>query len=323
MELGYTLSSEEQGPARLVELAAKAEDVGFDFVSISDHYHPWLNEQGHASFVWGVLGAISRATSRIGVGVGVTCPIIRVHPAIVAQAAATTACLLPGRFSLGLGTGEALNEHITGQRWPPADVRLEMLEEAIRIIRQLWSGDNVNHHGRYYTVEDARIFDLPPEPVPIVVSAFGPASAELAARCGDGIWATGLGKTFADYEHAGGRGQRWTQLTMCWARTRDEGVQTAYHYWRNTAVPGQLSQDLPTVFHFEQAASIVTKDMVADSVPCGPDPAPILESIDKARQAGADHIYLHQIGPDQDGFFEFYQSQLRPALQSGVASGVR
>lgn len=314
MELGYTLSAEEHGPARLIELAGRAEEVGFDFVSISDHYHPWLMAQGHASFVWSVLGALSRSTSRIGVGVGVTCPIMRIHPAIIAQAAATTACLLPGRFTLGLGTGEALNEHITGMRWPPADIRQEMLEEAISIIRELWTGENVNHHGRYYTVEDARIFDVPPSPLPIVVSAFGPQAAELAARCGDGVWATGPGKIFDDYQAAGGRGQRWTQLTLCWAPTRAEAVDTAFHYWRNTAVPGQLSQDLPTVNHFEQASSIVTKDMVADSVPCGPDPGPVLEAVEAARAAGADHVYLHQIGPDQEGFFQFYDSRIRPEL---------
>jgi G6PDH family F420-dependent oxidoreductase len=314
MELGYTLSAEEHGPARLVELAARAEELGFDFVSISDHYHPWLREQGHASFVWTVLGALSRSTRRIGVAVGVTCPIIRIHPVIVAQAAATTGCLLPGRFTLGLGSGEALNEHITGERWPPSDIRLEMLEEAITIIRELWSGDNVNHHGRYYTVEDARVFDLPPAPPPLVVSAFGPAAAKLAARRADGIWATGPGKTFGDYEQAGGRGQRWTQLTLCWAPTQAEAVETAWHFWRNTAVPGQLSQDLPTVNHFEQATSIVTRAMVADNVPCGPDPAPVLDSIEAAREAGADHVYLHQIGPDQEGFFEFYRSKIHPEL---------
>jgi G6PDH family F420-dependent oxidoreductase len=323
IKLGYALSSEEHPPNDLVAFAVRAEELGFAFAGISDHFHPWVEDQGHSPFVWSVIGAIAARTTKLELGTGVTCPLIRIHPAIIAQAAATAEAMMPGRFTLGLGSGEALNEHITGSRWPPADVRHEMLEEAVTVIRGLWSGQTFNHHGRHYTVEDARIFDHLSDPVPIVVSAFGPQAAALAARCGDGIWATGLGKTFADYEHAGGRGQRWTQLTMCWARSRDEGVQTAFHYWRNTAVPGQLSQDLPTVFHFEQATSIVTKDMVADSVPCGPDPAPILESIEKARQAGADHIYLHQIGPDQDGFFDFYQSQLRPALQSGVGSGSR
>src|SRR5690606_10341124 len=175
-----TLSSEEHPPERLVQLAAEAESRGFDFVSISDHYHPWVGEQGHAAFVWSVLGGIAASTSSIEVGVGVTCPIMRIHPAVLAQAAATTARLFGGRFVFGVGSGENLNEHILGDRWPPADVRLEMLEESIEVMRELWKGGSVTHRGTYYTVEDARVFDLPDASIPVLVSAFGEASAKLA-----------------------------------------------------------------------------------------------------------------------------------------------
>ena len=174
-KFGLTLSSEEHAPRRLVEIAALAEEYGFDFVSISDHYHPWIDEQGHAPFVWSVLGAIAERTSSIDVAVGVTCPIMRIHPAVLAQAAATTGHLLDGRFTWGVGTGEALNEHIVGQRWPIAPERIDMLEEAVDIIRQLWSGDEVTVRGEHFTVENARIYDPPSSPIPIVVSAFGPA----------------------------------------------------------------------------------------------------------------------------------------------------
>jgi G6PDH family F420-dependent oxidoreductase len=203
-EYGLTLSSEEHPPAKLVEIAVAAEDAGFDFVSISDHFHPWISEQGHSPFVWSILGALSQATERLKVGVGVTCPTVRIHPAINAHAAATAACLLEGRFTWGVGSGEALNEHILGDRWPPADVRLDMLEEAIEIVRALWTGESVTHRGRHYTVEDARLFDLPNTLPPIVVSAFGDQAVSLAARIGDGLWITGLeSEVIAKYREQG------------------------------------------------------------------------------------------------------------------------
>src|SRR5215213_6619023 len=187
---GYTLSSEEHPPQVLVANAERAERAGFDFLSISDHYHPWIREQGQSPFVWSTIGAIAARTSRIRLGVGVTCPIMRIHPAIVAQAAATSACLLEGRFFLGVGTGEALNEHVVGQRWPNIETRREMLSEAVAVMRRLWSGETVDHRGRHYTVENARLFTVPEEPPPVVVSAFGEEAARLAAADGDGIWGT-------------------------------------------------------------------------------------------------------------------------------------
>ncbi len=315
MKIGMTLSSEEHGPRRLVDLAQLAEDGGFEFVSISDHYHPWVSEQGHAPFVWAVLGGIAERTERIEVGVGVTCPIMRIHPAVIAQAAATAAVMLEGRFTFGVGTGEALNEHIHGDRWPPADVRLEMLIEAIDVIRQLWTGDSVTHRGTHYTVENARVLDVPSEPAPIVVSAFGPESAQAAGRHGDGLWTSATASELVEtFTEAGGTGPKWAQITLCYDTDADRAIETAHRIWPNTGVPGQLSQDLPTILHFEQASSVVTPEMIAESTPCGPDPQPILEAIAEAEANGIDHVYLHQIGPDQEGFVKWWRSELAPAL---------
>ena len=188
---GYTLSSEEHSPRDLVRHAVRAEEVGFDFLTISDHFHPWIDAQGHSPFVWSVLGAVAHATSRVRVGTGVTCPIVRTPPALVAHAAATTAVMFEGRFFLGVGAGEALNEHVMGQYWPPIEIRHEMLTEALVVMRELWKGETVDFHGTYFTVENARLYDVPDAPIPVVVSAFGPKAAEVAAKEGDGIWMTG------------------------------------------------------------------------------------------------------------------------------------
>src|SRR3954452_7371531 len=198
MRIGYFLSCEECTPAELLAQARAAEEAGFHALWISDHYHPWTDEQGESSFVWSMIGALSQATQRLPVTTGVTCPTVRIHPAVIAQAAATAAVLLPGRFSLGVGTGEALNEHIFGDAWPSADVRLEMLEEAIEVIRELWTGKQVEHYGAHYAVENARIYTRPDEPPPILVSGFGSKSVELAARIGDGYCIVGPAKPMID-----------------------------------------------------------------------------------------------------------------------------
>ncbi|WP_051063120.1 TIGR03557 family F420-dependent LLM class oxidoreductase [Ilumatobacter nonamiensis] len=311
---GLTLSSEEHPPGKLVEIARAAEDAGFDFVSISDHFHPWIGEQGHSPFVWSVLGAISEATDHIEVGVGVTCPIMRIHPAVLAQAVATTACLLEGRFTWGVGSGEALNEHILGDRWPPAPVRIEMLAESIDVIRKLLSGDSITHYGKHFTVEDARIFDVPDQMPPIVVSAFGERAAELAAEVGDGLWTTGTGDLIDEFRANGGSGPVWSQLSLCWDRDRDTAVERAHRVWPNTTVPGQLSQDLRTVGHFEQAVEPVTREQIADQVLCGPDLGPLVESARTALDAGVSHLYFHQIGDPLDGFIDAWFDEVRPEL---------
>lgn len=312
---GLTVSSEEHPPAHMVEIARQAEEFGFDFISVSDHFHPWIEAQGHSPFVWSVLGAISQATSTIEVGVGVSCPTMRIHPAVSAHAAATTGALLPGRFAWGVGTGENLNEHVTGAAWPTASVRLDMLEEAIEITRRLWTEDSVDHRGPHYIVEDARIFDKPDPLPPIVVSAFGPEAAEMAARVGDGLWTTGIKEDVLEaYRSAGGDGQVWSQLSVCWDPDPEVAAERAHRIWPNTGLPGQLAQDLRTVLHFEEATSMVRREDIESSLPCGPDAGPILDSISAAVDIGVDHVYLHQIGDPLDGFMQFWAEELRPKL---------
>ena len=316
-EIGYALSAEEHAPNDLVRYARRAEEVGFPFALISDHYHPWISRQGNSPFVWGVIGGIAHATQRLRLGTGVTCPIIRTHPAIIAQAAATAAAMMAGRFFLGVGSGENLNEHILGDRWPPADVRQEMLEEAIQVIRLLWQGGSQNHHGRYYTVEDARIFTLPPEPPPIMVAAGGPKAAELAGGVGDGLIATSpQAELVQQFDAAGGAGKpRYGQVAVCWAQDEAEATRTAFEWWPNAAVKGQLSQDLPTPSHFEQAVGMVREEDVAQAIICGPDPERHVTAIRQFVDAGFDHVYVHQIGPDQEGFFRFYEREVLPKLR--------
>jgi coenzyme F420-dependent glucose-6-phosphate dehydrogenase len=315
-EIGYTLSSEEQGPGDLVRLAARAEEVGFSFAMISDHYHPWIDRQGHSPFVWGVLGGIAERTERLRVGTGVTCPLIRIHPAIVAHAAATAAVLLEGRFLLGLGTGENLNEHVLGDRWPSADERLEMLEEAVEVIRLLWQGGSQTHRGRHYRVENARVYDLPDEPPPILIAAKGERAGTLAGRVGDGLVGVAPDEDLIrTFERAGGEGKpRYGQLHVCWAEDEVTARKVATEWWPNTSVPGELGVELPLPRHFEQAAEVVREEDVADSVVCGPNPEAHLEAIRAYLDAGYDHVYLHQVGPDQDGFFRFYESEVLPKV---------
>ncbi|HEX2042926.1 MAG TPA: TIGR03557 family F420-dependent LLM class oxidoreductase [Acidimicrobiales bacterium] len=316
LEVGYWLSSEEHPPARLVEYAVRAEAVGFPSAMISDHFHPWTPRQGQGPFVWGVLGAIGTATERLRVGTGVTAPTLRVHPVIVAQAAATAAALMPGRFLLGLGSGENLNEHVIGRGWPRIDLRLEMLEEAIGLIRRLWSGENVTHRGAHFTVEDARIFTRPEEPPPIMVAGSGERSVSLAGRVGDGLVAVGpSAEDIETFEAAGGAGKpRLGQVHVCWAESESEARRTALEWWPNGALPGALLRDLARPEDFEAAARLVDEDDVAATVVCGPDPEGHVEAISAYASAGFDHVYLHQVGPDQEGFFRFYQREIVPRL---------
>jgi G6PDH family F420-dependent oxidoreductase len=240
---------------------------------------------------------------------------MRIHPVVNAQAAATTAMLLGDRFTWGVGSGENLNEHILGDRWPPAEIRLSMLEEAIEVIRKLWTGESVTHRGRHYTVEDARLYDLPASPPPLLVSAFGPEAVDLAARAGDGLWSTGLKKEVVDrYRQAGGEGPIWTQLRVCWDPDPDLALQRAHDLWPVAPLPGQMSQDLRTVLDFEDAVTMVSVEDVAASFPCGPDPEPLLDAVREAADMGADHVYLHQVGDPLDGFLGFWEDEIRPKL---------
>ncbi len=316
-EIGYALSSEEHPPNDLVAFARRAEEAGFTYALISDHFHPWVGAQGESPFVWATLGGIAQATERLRVGTGVTCPTIRTHPAIIAHAAATVGAMMPGRFFLGVGTGENLNEHVTGARWPPGDERLEMLAEAIEVIRLLWQGGQQTHRGDHYTVEDACIYTLPEELPPIVVAAAKPGAAELAAQNDGFIGVSPEAELVQRFEQAGGAGKpRYGQVTICWAERAEQAKQTAHEVWPNAGVKGELSQELPNPEHFEQAAQMVTPDDVAESVVCGRDPAPLIEQIDAYAEAGYDHVYIHQVGPDQEGFFRFAERELLPRYAS-------
>ncbi len=314
-EFGYALSSEEHAPNELVRNAQRAEGAGFTFAAISDHYHPWVDQQGHAPFVWSVLGAISPATSTLNLGTGVTCPTVRIHPAIIAQAAATVTAMMPGRFFLGVGSGENLNEHILGDHWPPAPVRQDMLREAIEVIRQLWEGGYQSFGGDFYTVENARIYTMPEEPPPIIVAASGPSAATLAGEAADGLWTVApKSELIEKFTEAGGSGPRYGQVTVCWAADEEQAKKTAYEWWPNAGIGGGLSQELPLPRHFEQAAQLVTPDDLAEKLPIGPDPDRHAEAIKAYVDADYDHVYIHQVGPDQEGFFDFFQKELARRL---------
>jgi G6PDH family F420-dependent oxidoreductase len=309
--VGYTLSSEEFAPDELVAQARMAEEAGFSYALVSDHFHPWVDAQGQSPHVWTVLGAIARATTTLRVGTGVTCPIIRQHPAVVAHAAATVARLMPGRFFLGLGTGENLNEHVVGAGWPSPGVRLEMLEEAIEVIRALLSGDDVTHRGDHFVVPQARLYTAPGEAIPLMIAAGKPEAARLAGRRGDGLCTTSPDREIVDaYREAGGRGPRYGQMTVCWHEDEDVARRIARERWPNAALPGDLGQELERPEHFEQASQLVREEDVARLVVCGPDPEPYRRTIADYAAAGLDHVYIHQIGPDQEGFVRFAQREL-------------
>ncbi|MDQ1461845.1 MAG: hypothetical protein QOI08_3329 [Actinomycetota bacterium] len=315
MELGVAFSSEELGPNEIVRFAARAEEAGFTTGWVSDHFHPWIDAQGSSPFVWSVLGGVAHATDRMRFGTGVTCPTVRTHPAVIAQAAATTQCMFEGRFWFGVGSGEALNEHITGARWPEARVRLEMLEEAIEVIRLLWEGKTVSHYGTHYTVENARIYTRPETLPPIIVSAFGTASAEVAARCGDGFVSTKPKHDLLQkYARAGGRGPKLAQVKVAWAPSVAEGEDLAYRLWPTSGLVGELSQELRTPAHFEQAVKPLHREDIVSGFPCGPDPEKHIEAISTYRDAGYDEVYVTQVGPDQEGFLRFYERDILPAF---------
>ena len=315
MKVGYFLSCEEHPPEELVRQARLAADAGFEGLWISDHYHPWNHQQGQSPFVWSVIGAVAEVCD-LPVMTAVTCPTMRIHPAVIAQAAATSARLCTGGFRLGVGSGEALNEHVTGSRWPTADVRLEMLEEAVEVIRMLLTGERVTHHGRHYTVEDARIFTLPDRPLDILVSAFGPEAVALAARIGDGfVTAQPDAEGLASYREQGGRGPATAGAKACYGPDREKAQELAHRLWPNTGLPGELAQVLPSPAHFEQASELVTPEMIGETTPCGPDLDEHVEKLSANVDAGFDELYVAQIGPDQEEFFEAYASTVLPALR--------
>ncbi|MFF7527606.1 LLM class F420-dependent oxidoreductase [Streptomyces bobili] len=314
-EYGYFLSCEEFGPADLVEQARMAEQAGFTALWISDHYHPWNDAQGQSPFVWSVIGALSEAVS-LPIETAVTCPTVRMHPAVVAQAAATSAVMTGGRFRLGVGSGEALNEHILGDAWPPTHVRLDMLEEAIQVMRRLFTGEEVNHAGTHYTVENARLYTVPDEPVPIDISGFGPKATSLASRVGDGYITMMPQDAMVEQFRKGGGGAKLVSggTKVCYGLDHEEAVRTVRKLWSNQLLPGEMGQVLPTPSHFEQLEPLITQEMVAENTVCGDDVDDHVTALKAFADAGFDRIYVNQIGPDQRGFFDFYRTKVLPQL---------
>lgn len=316
-KIGYFLSCEQYTPAELIDQAKRAEAAGFEALWISDHFHPWNDEQGQSAFVWGIIGALSQVTS-LPVSTAVTCPTVRIHPAIIAQAAATASVQLDGRFVLGVGSGEALNEHVLGDPWPSVGVRLEMLEEAIEVIRLLHSGKEISHHGLHYEVQEARIYTLPEQPVPIYISGFGPQAAEFAGRLGDGFCTTmpdaDLIKTFRD--SGGGDKPVQAGTKVSWDQDADKALEIAHRLWPNEVLPGQLAQTLPRPKDFADVAELVPRDMVGDSMACGPDADKHVAQIREFIEAGVDEIYVQQVAPDSEGFFAAWERDVLPQLRS-------
>jgi G6PDH family F420-dependent oxidoreductase len=320
--VGLHLSAEEHPPDVLVATARRAEEAGFAFVTISDHFHPWTPRQGQSAFVWAVLGAIAQATERIPVGTAVTCPTVRMHPAIVAHAAATAAAMLPGRFFLGVGTGERLNECVLGDPWPPLAVRRSMLAEAVEIMRALWSGEVVRaHRGRHYTVDHARLYTLPETPPPIVVSGFGPRAAELAGRIGDGYMHVAPEPELVEvFRKAGGAGKPcYGKLDVCVAEDDARARRIAFEMWPTSALQGELGLELPMPEHFEQAAAVVREEDVAADILCTGDPERHVSAIEELAAAGFDHVLVQQCGPEQERLLELYAGEVLARVGPAVA----
>jgi G6PDH family F420-dependent oxidoreductase len=316
ISFGYKLMSEEHGASALIRNAQRAEQAGFEFAAISDHFSPWLEEQGHAPFAWSVLGAIAAATRHIGLMTAVTCPIMRYHPAVVAQAAATMALISDGRFTLGLGSGERLNEHVVGTAWPGVAERHERLAEALDIVRGLLSGQLGRYRGNYFRLDHARLYDRPEVPPPVVVAAGGPEAARLAGRHADGLVATTPRADLVEaYGLAGGAGPRYAEVAMCYAASEDGARRTAHRYFRWSALGGPPMAELPDIEAFAAATKPVSVDSVAEEISCGPLLERHLAAIDRYLEAGFDHLILIQVGPEQDSFFEFFERELAPALK--------
>lgn len=315
--IGYTLSSEEEHPLKMLEFAKYAEDKGFEYIFISDHFHPWIDEQAQSPFVWSALGGLSVATKETVFATGVTCPILRIHPAIIAQAAATTASMLEGRFILGLGTGENLNEHIIGEGWPHIMLRREMLEEAVEIIRKLWTGDLITYFGNYFIVEQARVYTLPKNLPPIYIAASGPKSAALAGKIGDGLISTSPNKDVVKaFEDAGGGGKpKYAQFTVCYGSNEKDSIDLAYKIWPNALLHGQLSQEIKTPKYFKDAVTGIPKEMITESIICSTDPNKHIDKIQEYIDAGFDYVYVHQVGPNQKELIDFYTNNILDKFQ--------
>ncbi len=317
MQIGYKIATEAFTPRQVVEQAVAAERAGFDFVDLSDHYHPWLEAQGHSAFTWSMLGAIAVQTERIGIVTGVTCPFFRYHPAVIAQAAATVALLSDGRFTLGIGSGERLNEHVVGRPFPAVRVRHEMLREAIEIIRLLWQGGYQSYDGKHLQLEDARVFDLP-ETLPLMpVAAGGPRAARLAAELGDGLFVTEPRADLVEaYRGAGGSGPLYCEAPLAWAPDEDTAAQTLLETSRWALTGWKVMSELPNPVNFDAASATVRKEDVVQHFACGPDVGRHLEVVQSFVDAGYDHVVLMNAGPDSDGFLDFFTRELADPVRA-------
>ena len=299
----------------MVRAAQRAEAVDFPYVQMSDHFHPWTDRQGQSPFVWSVIAGVAATTKTIRIGTGVTCPMIRTHPVTIAHAAMTSQVMSDGRFFLGVGSGENLNEHIVGGKWPPVEVRQEMLEESIEVMRLLFRGGERSHRGRYFTLEDARLYTIHDAPPPIYVAASGPEAAELAARVGDGlICSNPEAEVVKKFQSSGGDGPRYVELQVCWGEDEEKCRKLAHDLWKTGGIGGQIAQELRRPADFEAVAEHVTQEKSTKHTPVGPDVEAYVDAVREAAKAGFDHIGIHQVGPDQDGFLEFWARELRPAL---------
>jgi G6PDH family F420-dependent oxidoreductase len=315
---GYTLMTEQSDPKSLVRYAARAEEAGFDFEVMSDHYFPWLDEMGHAGYAWAMLGAVSQVTTSVELMTYVTCPLMRYHPAVVAQKAATIGVLSDGRFTLGLGAGENLNEHVVGQGWPPANVRHEMMEEAVEIIHSLLAGGYVNHAGKHYRVDSAKLWDLPDSKVPLALAVSGPQSIDVLAPFADALVAV---------EPKPDLIERWTkvnpaadraigQIPVSWHADRDVAVERAHSLFRWFGGGWKVNAELPGTAGFDSASQFVRPEDVAEAIPCGPDVEPILDAVGEFVDAGFTDVAIVQVGdPGQGDFLDFAESTLLPALR--------
>lgn len=314
VHLGYKLSSEDTNPIDLIRYAKMAEKAGFSFAMASDHYHPWINKQDESPFVWCTIGGLSQTTSRLKVGTAVTCPIIRINPAIIAQAAATASYMMPDRFMLGLGSGENLNEHILGDRWPPANIRIKMLEEAVKIIRMLWKGGTQNFHGEYYTIERARIYTLPKKLPPVFMAADGEKSAENAGKLADGLITPGKKENLVRiFKKSGGKNKPcYAEASVCWAENQEDAIKTAHEYWPIIANGKGINWEMPTPKCFEALAKMIDPNTPFDGIAYGDNPQDHIDKIKGFIDAGYDHIFIHQLGPHQKEFIDFYKDEVLP-----------
>ena len=318
---GYTLMTEQSGPREIVDYAGAAERAGFDFEVMSDHYFPWLDEQGHAAYAWSMMGAVTQVTDQVELMTYVTCPLMRYHPAVVAQKAATIGLLSDNRFTLGLGAGENLNEHVVGQGWPPVNIRHEMLDEAIDIIRALLDGGYVSFSGTHYQVDSAKIWDLPEQRVPVAVAVSGQQSVRSFAPVSDAMVAVepnpSLVRTWDEVNPKAER--KIGQIPICWDPDRDEAVRRAHEQFRWFAGGWKVNSELPGPAGFAGATQFVRPDDVAASIPCGPDVQPIVESVRPFWEAGFSDVALLQIGDErQHDFLRFAESDLLPALREAA-----